>query len=496
MRKLTNRVCVYVAGGALTSAAVIIPALWPLGILGVAASLITFLRTSFWEAIWGGYLFGISSVGVSLLWLWLANPGLWLHTTTILTGFFVIVTGWLIYCMFLGLPFALWGGVSTSVWSQYRSYFWWVSVPLWVFCEWLRAFLFYFISWTPGFPFGAHGGLGLPATALAWSDGLLWLARFGGHWGLSCGLALLCVSFVYVVVMWDTRPRKARAAGLTILLVLIISALVPPAADVTLGAEQVRVGNVNFAMVHTNFTRAAILTTDEERRRVSRVADEVGRFVRAEEPPRVILLPEDSRFFVNVQTYLSEPEREGLLDQLRQSGAAVVDSGRLHGTEGVRNVIRVVDFKYSDSVVFYMQKTLLAPFGEYIPALFAYLWKGMGMSALLEYYERTTLYGLNAAPFLGEDHHFIIDGMRFGILSCSEIASPTMYHDVSRSADVLLGISSTARVGGSPILFNQMLALAKIHAVYAGMPYIQATNISPSILVVPASSSVSVSVIE
>jgi len=82
---------------------------------------------------------------------------------------------------------------------------------------------------------------------------------------------------------------------------------------------------------------------------------------------------------------------------------------------------------------------------------------------------------------------FDLRGARLGVLACSESFSPFRYKQLSDAgADILINIASHSWTrGDSHVLFRETTAMARIHAVYTGKPYVQVTNYGTSFILFP-----------
>jgi predicted amidohydrolase len=81
-------------------------------------------------------------------------------------------------------------------------------------------------------------------------------------------------------------------------------------------------------------------------------------------------------------------------------------------------------------------------------------------------------------------------GLHIGGLICSDIQSPLLYRRIERlsGAGILIQTGNTVWLHGSPLLFKENLAIAKVHAVQNNAYYLAANNMEPSFVLSPSGS--------
>jgi apolipoprotein N-acyltransferase len=130
------------------------------------------------------------------------------------------------------------------------------------------------------------------------------------------------------------------------------------------------------------------------------------------------------------------------------------------------------------------QKMLLMPIGEYLP----YISKVLFVFVRTPESNRYTSSG-DAKLTPGSDVGSIEwRGLHIGGLICSDIQSPLLYSRIERlsGAGILIQTGNTVWLHGSPLLFKENLAIAKVHAVQNNAYYLAANNMEPSFILSPS----------
>lgn len=472
------------AGGAF-GVPMVMPMLWPLAFVALAAG-IRFVQDapSHKRALTLGYLFGLGFCSVSLSFLLLAYPTDWLGLPNAFHGAVVVLGVWMLCTIPLPLALAPWVVAVRLLRMQPLPIQVLLSALAWVASEYIRSVIATAVLWAPGLPIGPHIGFTLTGLSLSGSDGLLWAGYLGGFWALAFVAYVLAALLLEAWRFTAVRVTYRTWLFVTLCVVIVLSYTVPPALHTTFGVASVAIDEaVTVALVHTDFPRSAALSPEEKTEKAQMLSRKIVSAAAELRPGDVILLPEDSRFF-EFSAYLNGYERTRARDALKANSITLIDSGRHAEWDGTYSVV-AIEFPGTSTPPLRFHKTLLAAFGEYLPFMFEFVWKLSGSEDARLAYERTRLYVPAREEFLPSRHTFTVGSTRFGILACSEVLSTTLYPLLGKESDVLLNISSLAAGKGSPLMFNQFLAMAKVHAVVARKPYLQATNFEPNLVIVP-----------
>ncbi len=475
--------------GVAFGATMVFPQFWFLGLAALAGGVMSAERAiSLRRALLAGYFFGLGFCSVSLSFLLLAYPTDWLGLPQKLSGALIVLGVWLLCTLPVPLAILPW---SVGVYfSRNRPFLARVllGAGLWVFCEYLRSSFSTLILWKPGMLLGPHIGFTLTGLSISGSDGLMWFAYVGGFWTLAFVAYLFAGLLAESWFRWQMGERKAACRIFaSVLCACLLAIAVPPALTVELGVSSVPVSEeTTVALVHTNFPRSGPPSRETRVHGLEMVDTSIRDAVLGLDAGDLIILPEDSRYF-DAPAYLSEEEVSYTQAALDTVGVTLIDSGRVPDWDGVYSVVQIDT--PGTSTTLEIRKTLLAAFGEYMPSVFSGILDLAGFHAGLEEYESLRGYEPSGGAFVPQEHTFKIGDTIFGILACSEVLSTQLYPLLGEESDVLLNISSLSAGNGSPIMFNQFLAMAKIHAVAARKPYLQATNFEPNILITPQLSS-------
>lgn len=402
-------------------------------------------------------------------------PFTWLGIDSSIVGSIGAFLVWLILATTLGWVPGMWAYALTRIRDYDRAVQIVVAVLLLPILEWTRACFFSIFAWSPGTGINAHFSLGATGYGLSWSPGLLWAAMIGGAWVLSALCALTSISLVFA---HRSLGMRRLMWGVVPFLMVVVGYVAPPAAQVAIGQEYADVRGVTFALVHESFTPTLTWDVQRQREREKELAE---KFLTAAAHAEVIVFPEDTRFFSALHL-VDAPLRERVERALR-SGTYTIESARVENTTHAREVITV---RQGRVMVLESEKALLAPFGEYVPLSAWILIGSLGFSdSLARLAESRASYV--PGDFDPYDRVVSVAGIRIGVTVCSETFSPAMYRAIRKAgADVFINLASHAWIqDGRPLLFNQMRAMAQVHAVAAGIPYIQASAGAPTVVIYP-----------
>jgi len=465
------RAVMLIAGG-LLGASTFMWFLAPLAPLLLAVFLISTRDAMLREALNRGMYFGFGLLASALSWGFTALPLNWLGITDPYLGFGIIFFIWCIYSVILALPIA---GIAFGI-RAFREWFLLLLPCIWVLGEWVRAFLFSLATWGSGTTIGADFSFGFVGYALSWIPGTLHLARFGGVYSLS----FVCVSAAVALFFFYQRTSIRSVCIGLVGYVLIVGVLIfmPSPIRIQYEPSPVEVKGLRISPISTAFeptlVRGGFHALDKSLVTAGHIYD-------AASIADVIILPEYSNY-LKTEELLPTQEAARVRAALRTYDVLLIDSERSADDQ-------------SGSILFYeggrgsvlatKHKRFLIPLGEYMPEPLIVLARFIGLSDEIDAVLRARSYTPSREPFSSR----IVEwhGVRLGVLACSETFSPFGYKQVADAgADVLINIASHSWVRGSaPILFNETMAMARVHAVHTGKPYIQASNYSPSFAIFP-----------
>lgn len=423
------------------------------------------------EALLFGQLFGFGLLAAVFSWGFTTLPLNWLGISDPLLGLGIITFIWGIYSFILATPIA-----SLSAIVHMLRGWWLVLVPcLWVVAEVVRAFLFSITTWGSGTTIGADFSFGYIGYALAWIPGTLHLAAYGGVYILSA----LCVALGVLVYILIESGVRFRSIALSYSVVTALLWIIPSPIHTILNPGILEVGGLRIALPTTEFkpvlARTGFEVIDKELRTAALLEELLT------ESPNIIVLPEYSSYF-KTEEFLDEATRARIRSALAENDVLLIDSERT--SETLTGGILFYDGK-KKRVVETQYKRFMIPLGEFMPTPLIVLARTLGLSEEIDAVLAARTYAPSKEPFSSRILEW--KGVRISVLACSEVFSPVSYTSVSRAgADVLINIASHSWVRGSaPILFNETMAMARVHAVFTGKPYLQASNYAPSFALLP-----------
>jgi apolipoprotein N-acyltransferase len=464
------------AFGALVGASTYIWWLWPLVPVAIAALLYLVSRSSKMGAACLGWAFGAGLMGTAFSWGFDTLPLDWLGIPDVTTSFAIMVFVWGVCSILIALPVAAWTYCMRFISDNDLLLL--VAAPLlWVIGEFVRAFIHVLITWGSGSVLNANFSFGFVGYALSWSD-YLWVARFGGVIPLS--LVVVFIGTV-VFVVWRRSVSVQERIGFcaALLLVFVCIGVLPlDPVQAVFNPPFVEVEGVRVVPITTQAPpvlsrpRAELARLEEDL--VVKITDAL------KEKPDIIVLPE-YQHFLKSEHLLSQDSSLELRRALSENNVLVVDSERTKND--LSGAIKFFDGK---EVVAEHGKKLLIPLGEFLPYSLIFIFQHIGMRSEVDEILKYRTYVPSGDSFAER----LVEwrGRKLAVLACSEVFNPFGYKQASDAgADILINIASHSWARGrSNTLFNEALAMARVHAVYTGKVFIQATNYNPSFVLYPS----------
>lgn len=429
-----------------------------------------FQQQSVGKIFLNGWLFGLIFIGIAIVWFWGAYPLNWILDSK-QTAVFVVFVVWMVTVAALSVIF----GYLTIFASWCARFNLWqllVIPAVWVLSEYLRMWLFAILTIAEPSLFGPHFSFGFLGYTLASNNFLLQFADFGGVYTLSFIAVFINVA-IYLLFKKTKQKKKRNSFGIGIFCVFLMVAHLASEQIFTAIEKRSESSEIKVALLNTYFLRKG-----EEGALGVREKYEVYKNLLQENQSRIsdvdiIVFPESANFI----------EKALVSGQLENLGLAtttiVVDSKVRFSSEGKdRSTESVYYYTKEGGMDFVYDKQFLTPVGEYNPNILDKF-----LSLVEENNEKPPRFlyqkGPIAKPIVRDDR------IRTVSLLCSEIASPYFYKNAVKEneVDLLINLSSHAYTGRSPILFSQVINMAKVHAVQNRKPFIQATNAAPSFVV-------------
>ena len=456
-------------GGVAGGLSVSFPSFWFLALFSLLP-LFLFLKQESQtkrHVFFGGWVFGSALMGTTYYWLFNTLPIDWLGFENSTVGFLIVLFFWSTLSVCIGATVGFFALIGERVLRTGPLGFPLVAL-VWVLFEYARMWVSAIIMYGPGSILGAHTSSGFLGYALTESE-LLHLSVFGGVYTLSLAVAVANILFFN----FFSQNTKARIVGLIGVTIFLTASVFP------IKGEYEAEPPLSIALAHTDFKANIHTSAEEYALQSSELKKELQRIAQQGHAVDVVVLPEDVRLLsrlrqegVSVSDFLGAlfPEQEVLF----------IDSGRTKTPEGVVN--RIYFISSTDGVVGVSDKEFFLPLGEYMPYVYETLFRVLGQGEKID-----RLKSKRAYTPTGYRSTVSFHGERLGVLSCSEVLSPTLYKRLVKDekATVLINLSSLSwfHYGKNP--FNQLLSIARVQAVSNQMWYFQATNAGPSVIIDP-----------
>lgn len=393
-------------------------------------------------------VFGIKSL-LALSWFWSAYPISWLFELAASTQYISIFFYWTTAALWLssaGLILALLWRYCSPVYRRY-------ALPvLWVLAEYLGAVVFSILTASPGsyitgaFSFGHVGYLFPYLTPIA-------------VWGGAYAVGLIGLLFVIAVCDYLTTKHRVRFGVLIgTLLMLIVGSVIYQAPAKPLPT---------VIAINTTFPAA----TDQETRQAA-----LGEMMEASVSmqPEYIILPEDSRYLYAYKSDELGAEMAVEAWQILHASntSIVVDGGRtIDETTG--DIVQRAYIWGTSTKVYSADKQYLVPQGEYMPSLYAFVLRFVGLGVVAEVLTETINYTASRRV-VAEDAAPHIPNILFCFESVSPLAAKTLV--AKRPSDFIVHPMSHSWFNEPRVVWRQLETMLRYQAVFARTPIVSVGN--------------------
>lgn len=412
------------ASGTAAGVALFVPVFWPVVFVALVPLLAGASRAgSRLRAGLLGWVWGAGLMGASLSFLFAMLPLDWLGIANPLLGTVAAVATWLIATGVLALPTGLFAIAVRELRRAPLAASLAVIPALWVLAELARATLYSVAVLGPGTSVGPTFTVGFLGYTLAWAEGFLVLAFFGGPLFLSACIVLINAA-AFLVIELRYRSRALAGGGLCAGVMVVLAAInsvLPPFVQATTGGGSAQVNGSAVALVHTDADATFTVAADVQRKRTGQLASVVVEALRASPETELIVLPEDSRFLRAVFSSTST-EAQAAVEALTVRRALLVDSSRLRQDGVVRDMLYAYDFALGTTTLA-SAKSYLVPYGEYVPYAARALARLLGFGSYIEHLA-TSRASYVPVPWDPDTRILEHGGVKYGILSCSELFNP------------------------------------------------------------------------
>ncbi len=428
------------------------------------------------NAFWGGVAFGSVVMGGAFAWGWGALPLDWMGISNPLLAYPLVGLLW----VFESLVYGGIIGIASIIFYKLRSHTWkdyFLFPSLIVISEWVSALSISLIWWGGDTPIGPHWTLGSIGYPLAESETLRSFAAVGGIYLLSF-IAIFLGLGIYRIIAGGVSSLKRTLLSflgvffLFVLLGTLINAHYKnsvPEKTISVATTQTHIDakateNLDDALSQFETLTALLLT--------------INKGTVNDTPAGLVILPEDDRFGL-LLNMVGERGRVGEILGTQNASTTLVTSGRTPLLGGIaKSTLTYLDGSGSSRAVY--EKSLLMPFGEYIPSWVSFLTRMSGGSKWVTAYENGRGYRVGERREIGT----LSDGTKIGGSFCSEIVSPVIFRSlVKDGATMLFNSASHASLHGIYFIKITERHHAQIRAAESNRFLVGATNYSSSFVI-------------
>jgi len=459
----------WVLGGFLLGIGFVISWLWPLGLVGVAG-VVYLLQQDIpvKEKLLGAWLAWSIKAAFSVGWMWSTYPIEWLPAELGKIQILLIFATWFMTAISLG------AGVFFLVLAREVvkrclelppwSYYLLLYPLLWMGSEVFGSVLFSIYSFGVGGSINAAFSYGYVGYLLAQHEWFLQLARIAGVYGLSAVTVFLVgVMFLMqnVGILFSRKLLIVTVVGLYLLSFIPLAHIVhTPVVD----------GYTVF-LVDTIF--GSRLASSEQGQREIRLQLEEAVAVALEKSPDYILLPEDSRYFNQLQPASFTKN----LFQIKFNNPEVIliDSGRTK--QGEKTVLQSFTYDGKGDTVERFHKRYLVPQGEYVMWIYEKAFTIFGFSDFLDFYMKGISY--QVGPWTGQNSLSVYTP---GILFCFESVDPQGVKTLTKerpNMPFVAHIASYAWFHDPYTLWLQTETMLQVQAVWGQQYIVSVGNMMP-----------------
>ena len=458
----------WVASGVLLGAGFVFPALWWLGIVGIALVIHLTLTTSDRkELVLGSVLAWTIKSAIALVWFWSVYPMDWMGVDSSSLQIVLIFFWWMTAALWLGA-----GGVAfmfgLKMLQRYTSKtILFVSIPfLWIASEMAGSLIFSIItigvggSITTAFSFGYVGYL------LAEHNLFIQVAQIAGVYSL--GITVVYISLGLFIFISQQHYKK-MAYGL--LAIFFLSGFIP------LPVEQASNESHIVAIVDTDFGLSELRTKEARNETQQKIESAVQAAL--DYSPDYILLPEDSRYF-NQQDNTQATAAQFSF-RTKSVNVVVVDSGR--ADEDNKAVVQSFIYNGQEGVVDQSHKRYLVPQGEFMPSLYKAGLKLFGNDEIIDQVSKNLTFEVGSKT---SQHDHVASSP--GVLFCFESVSPWGVRAVLQERGSVPFIAhpvSHAWFNEPQSLWGQLDSMLRVQAIWNQQYIVSAGNFFHGYVVTP-----------
>jgi len=465
-----------VLAGLLLGVGFILPMLWFLVLFGIVWSVRAVKRSvSYTQAAWWMSIVFTTKALSSMVWLWYVYPINWIDSSGPTTQIIFILFYWCTGALWLGV-----GGICVAVAARYfytrracPTCIWYLVFPgIWLLAEIGGAYFFSLMAIGPGSVIQSYFSFGFIGYVLGTTPAGIFLAAWGGAYGLTVILVYLGLVLEYI-----TRQSyyKWGVTGLSSLVILL---------SVTgLGSQTLAIPSqtpIRMVIINTTFDNVFLATEAGQLQKQVLLSEAITAAVALQ--PGYILLPEDSRYLESINMEQNPYEAMAYFQFTHQNTKAVlIDSGRLDVSPTL-SFLRATVFDGRSKSVYQVDKQYLVPQGEYVPTLYRTLLTLLGIGNAIDNIALNSSF--QPGPLRESE---AIPTYVPGILFCFESIRPDAVTGMvrDRALPFVAHPISHAKFHTPVILWQQLDTMLQIQARSAGVPIVSAGNMAAGKLYLP-----------
>jgi apolipoprotein N-acyltransferase len=450
----------FILSAAGTDLGLLFPALWFLVPIGLGVFFLCLLSyVDHWRvALLSGWLYGTTATASSLAWFWHMLPFDWLGSYSVIHGAYFAGSIWLLTSLLLGISFAV---LSVVLWLM-RDH---VATPylipgLYALSAEVSMWLHTLIALGNESLLEPHFSVPSFGYALTEQHFLLQVAEGGGIASLNVYTAGLAVAVYMVMRTFIARKVSSILCETSIFILIFLSVLL-----YTIYSDQ-----TDAALPHTSlnvlvFSAATSNSRDKYEDFKPAVLDTLNSLTQV---PDIIIFPEGYTLEKMIGTEIQKKEqyarwfgdKEVLLVYTKLTSEQEIYNGLFYEST-------------THGTIHEHKKRYLAPEGEYATYLGAFIMSYIPDPMLQKFSARTQHISIGPPPTVA---NFI--GIYLAGLSCFEIFSPHLYHDLVRDkgASLLINSSDPTWFHISRLYFDKTLQMARVHAVQNRVPIVVANK--------------------
>ncbi|MEK7578883.1 MAG: nitrilase-related carbon-nitrogen hydrolase [Patescibacteria group bacterium] len=424
-------------------------------------------KTVLKKSFLGGWLAGFIFFALISRWLFSALPADWAGLNNIFLANLIFVSGWLMLSIFVGISFGIFGFSASLFLNYYQkssNFLNIIIIPsIWIISEYLRAWMFSLLTWSPSASFAPHwsfGNLGYTLIDTLFIFG----SRFVGLYGIS----FFAVFFNTALFILFFRRRSLFLSAIFVL-ILVPVILSPAFFAPNSFLENKEFLNIAFFQMNTKLKPMSISKifllwdrAESEKRNISQ--------------PDMLIFPENGYL-----GFIGEKEKEFIKkvfpDQNRQgliitNRVVVEKNGLLQG--------QIIYRDQKGDIVDVQVKSFLIPGGEFMPSILKFFLVLTNNQAALQRFE--VLRSFSNGKTFEKPVEFSLTSV--GALLCSGVVSPLLYRSLAKQgAQILVNSASLGIFNNDPFLLSQLKTQARFQAIANEKPFIQSTDGGQSLFI-------------